>query len=615
MRGVADAMAHAHGLGVVHGDLNPANIAADADGHPYVLDWSGLLSAEGTFSGTPEFAAPEQLAGQPPTAASDVFAFACVAWELLTARPLRPVPTDPEVSIAERVATLTTLPAPTEPPAGVEPTLGARLVAAASPDPGARPTARELLEAIADALSGRARATRRRAEANATVAVAQRLLLAFHERERRLIEERRVIAVQRARIPPYAPASAKEGLWATERRAEALLGEQSLAWTEALEHAVAAAHLEPDLDEAHALIAELWFERLRMAEDRQYEGETQLARARIRRHDRGRFGPLLDAAAHVSLSGPDGCEVDLVRVNSDGWRLTEQVVDRKPLPLERMPLSPGSWLVVAHVDGRPSVTLSLSLQRLDHLQLEIAVPESVLEGFCYVPAGPFRMGGDDQARRPIEPCVPWVGPLWVARTCVTSEAYLAFLNRLSPEEAASRVPAEHLVNGSVVPLWPRADHGWQLPPGWASQWPVVGVSLDDAEAYARFAAGEHATGLALRVPTEEEWEKAARGADARPYPWGTAFDPSWCHMRDSVAGQPQLKAVAEFPPDRSPYGVCDVAGGVHEWTTSLMGADRVVVRGGSWASDAQACRLASRAGAHPATRQATVGIRLVADAG
>lgn len=603
LHAVVEAVAHAHRQGVVHGDLKPSNVAVDAAAHPYVLDWSGLVSNAGTFSGTPEFAAPEQLRGDAPTAASDVYALAALAWELSTLRALRPARAGE--SVGDYLARHAAAREPAPPPPRVEAGVAELLSRATHPDPSERPTAETLANALDRARTGRAQSERRAEEAESELVHARRQLLSFQEREQRLQQERRVIAVQRMQIPPHAPASAKASLWANEARADALLDEQAEAFTAALEHAVRAAHLAPDADEPHALIAELWWQRLIMTEARSYEGESRLAMARIRQHDRGRYVELLDAPATLSIRGTG--EVRLRRVVPSRPASTERLVSTHPLPLGRLELEPGSWSV--DLVGPQGVRASVWLERLVHLQLDLQPPASIPEGYTFVPPGPFRMGGDPMARTPVEPCSPWLDGFLAAQRPVSSDAYLAFLASLPEAQARARGPAQRLVSGEVAPLWTWTAAGWALPDGWAGDWPVVGVSSSDATAYAQWRS--QVDGTTVRLPTEEEWEKAARGADGRPFPWGEHFDPALCHMRQSIAGAPRLLPVGSFPEDRSPYGLVDVAGGVREWTTSVFAGERRVVRGGSWASDAQGCRLASRGGLPEDSKDATVGFRLV----
>ena len=138
--------------------------------------------------------------------------------------------------------------------------------------------------------------------------------------------------------------------------------------------------------------------------------------------------------------------------------------------------------------------------------------------------------------------------------------------------------------------------------GWQEDHPVVNVTWHDA---AQFAAW---TGLAL--PTEEEWEKSARGTDGREYPWGDQWDASRCqYSSKSHNGPGSTSPVGQYPAGASPYGVHDMVGNVSEWCESISGNERVY-RGGNWASTYY--KATTRRGhTNPTMSICTIGFRCV----
>ena len=142
--------------------------------------------------------------------------------------------------------------------------------------------------------------------------------------------------------------------------------------------------------------------------------------------------------------------------------------------------------------------------------------------------------------------------------------------------------------------------------GWQDDHPIVNVSWDDAAAYCQWAGVE--------LPTEAQWEKAARGTDGRIWPWGNQWDSSKCNNRASAVGG--TAPVGSYPSSASPYGVMDMAGNVWEWcadwydkqyyrdcpSTNPQGpanGDNRVLRGGSWRSAPRYIRSTYREWGYP----------------
>jgi len=194
---------------------------------------------------------------------------------------------------------------------------------------------------------------------------------------------------------------------------------------------------------------------------------------------------------------------------------------------------------------------------------------------------------------------------YLARTPVTNAEYYAFI----------------WITGHRIP---RDWIGFHYPDGQDNH-PVVGVSKVDAEAYIEWMNSQ--LNANYRLPSEVEWESAARGGDKRLYPWGEEFDPWRCNTSES--GKRGTTAVSEYSPSGdSPFGVVDMAGNVWEWTRSLLKpypynpkdgredqkkAGNFVIRGGSWYYSHKLARATCRESALNTFTSPALGFRLAKD--
>jgi formylglycine-generating enzyme required for sulfatase activity len=268
-------------------------------------------------------------------------------------------------------------------------------------------------------------------------------------------------------------------------------------------------------------------------------------------------------------------------------------------------------------------------------ELKTSVPASgeprLFDGreMVYVPAGSFWMGsdegeekgyGDERPRHEV-----FVPGFWIDRTPVTNEEYQRFVEATGHQTTAEAEGRGHVWTGSDWKKVRRAD--WRHPTGRRSNikdkadHPVVLVSWHDVVAYCQWRS--EATGAPIRLPTEAEWEKAARGIDGWRYPWGDEFDASKCNSAEDGTGD--TMPVGYYSPEGdSPYGLVDMAGNVWEWTCSLYKpypyraqdgredprADGArVVRGGSWDYGRRNVRTASRNRYVPSFAHNLVGFR------
>jgi formylglycine-generating enzyme required for sulfatase activity len=229
-----------------------------------------------------------------------------------------------------------------------------------------------------------------------------------------------------------------------------------------------------------------------------------------------------------------------------------------------------------------------------------------------VPSGPFLQGSESGARDERPARRVQVDAFWIDEREVTNRLYATFV-----VAAGHRKPkfSDHAVLG-------------------APEHPVVGVTWDDATCYCRWAG--------RRLPTEAEWEKAARGSDGRMYPWGETkpgaapalgnFGP--VPRRDGAAagdGHELTAPVGSFPAGASPYGILDMAGNAYEWCADWYAPDAysrspganpqgpgggasVLVRGGSFRNTGYNLRCARRTRIDPGVALDRIGFRCAVSA-
>lgn len=161
---------------------------------------------------------------------------------------------------------------------------------------------------------------------------------------------------------------------------------------------------------------------------------------------------------------------------------------------------------------------------------------------------------------------------------------------------------------------------WNVPKWHILNHPVVGVTWYEAVAFCAWLAVKLGFDAdILRLPTELEWEKAARGTDGRMYPWGNLPVPGGANINETYAyhhvGPHFLKrttAVGIYPQDYSPYGVMDMCGNVREWSQSRYLDIGRVVRGGSWFSNSLQAQLTTRNWFYESNADYGIGFRPMA---
>lgn len=217
-----------------------------------------------------------------------------------------------------------------------------------------------------------------------------------------------------------------------------------------------------------------------------------------------------------------------------------------------------------------------------------------------IPAGVFLMGSsfttaysDEKPQREV-----YVDEFYIAKYPVTNARYRVFI-----EAGGYETPGYWSTEGWE---WRQEPDSTQ-PRFWDDDdfnqpnHPVVGVCYYEAEAYCRWAG--------LRLPTEQEWEKAARGTDGRLCPWGDESQEGRCNSRELNIGH--TTPVDRFRGGASPYGVMDMVGNVWEWASGWYDSEREKrpLRGGSWTNHQDYARCPYRVGFNPDYKGDNVGFR------
>jgi formylglycine-generating enzyme required for sulfatase activity len=249
-----------------------------------------------------------------------------------------------------------------------------------------------------------------------------------------------------------------------------------------------------------------------------------------------------------------------------------------------------------------------------------------------VPAGPFIAGSDDAEREAayqldeaayghnqtrtrrwysseIKRQTKETGAYFITKTPITNRDYAYFIaaTKYQAPDVGPRTWAIYNVEHSYQQTRRFAWVDRRPPPG-REDHPVVLVSWRDANNYAEWLS--RTTNQSWRLPTEEEWEKAARGPEGRRFPWGDEFNPGYLNSAD--AGPNDTVPVGSFKQAPSPFGVLDAVGQVYEWSADISRPGFRVVKGGAWdAKGCGACRPAARHDRPHDMKYIVLGFRLV----
>jgi eukaryotic-like serine/threonine-protein kinase len=661
---VCRALGYAHSRGVLHRDIKPENILVGDHGEVYVADW-GLaklednspivIHGEGSSpppnqtdaGGTPGYMAPEVLQGNWDVVdhRADLFAVGVVLYEILTGRQPFEGRNVAEIYIStwERAPARPTTVNPAAPLLVED--LCLELLAK---DPAARPpSADAAAERIEEFLEGAKERERRAEEARRLCEQAKAPSAKYHqfeqERQRLKTQAKALLKVIRG----WESVDRKRPAWALEDLADKAEREQALALAEAIDLYTKALGYDAQCTEAHEGLATLYWARAQEAVEERRTAAQVYYEALVTEHDQGTYAPLLRAEATLSLvSNPPGAHVVAQRYFERDRILVlaeERYLGITPIREARLPA--GSYLVTLRAEGFRDVRYPVLLRRggrHDGL-VNLYTDEEIGRDFLFVPGGTAILGGDADAYDALPLQHVDVADFAIARFPITHREYCSFLDDLetnNPEILERRLPRsdsfgvivvkkdgrwspfDRLIEGEARKRFPPEDgHFWRVP--------IRCVDWYDSRDYCRWLATR--SGAPIRLATEAEWEKSARGTDGRFYPWGDRFDPTFCHMRDSRPHGTESEPIGEFPADESPYGARDMAGGVREWVADVFGeqagttledeeepapstergdAGKRRIRSGNPSSDHKWCRAASRSSLSALTRGPGLGFRV-----
>jgi serine/threonine-protein kinase len=667
---LAQAVGYAHGMGVVHRDLKPDNLMVGEFGAVLVMDWglarridsaepasmnspgmrpisSTQLTQHGDVLGTPAYMAPEQARGERDRhgPATDVWALGAILHHLLSGAP--PYRGSPQSVWRQIAAGARPFPLP-ETVSRQLARVCQRAMAAAVED--RHPDADRFSHDLFEWLDG----AKRREHAIAVLAEGRTHRESADEHARKAEELERSAREALRDVRPSDPVERKVGAWRLEDRAKEELRDRAIAETRWIQAVSGALSVEPDLPEAHALLASYYRNRLIEAERAGHTTDAARFETLLRGHDRGENEAFLRGEGALTLlTDPPGAEVFIDQyVEVDRRLVLEPRGTLGKTPIDTRTLTRGSYLLRIRAEGRSEVRYPVLIERGEHWHgippndsTPYAIPlprEGELgEDDCYVPAGWCWLGGDALATAGLPAQRLWVDGFVLRRYPITNAEYLEFLNDLvatgrsdEAELAVPRAPIGISDRRGERPPFERTPHGFALGQGfdgtWSPEWPVVMITWKAADLFAQWHASR--SQRPWRLAHELEREKATRGVDARLMSWGNHLDPVMTWVLESARGDGDLarRPVADFRSDEGPYGVRGLCGGTRDFCLNVYlpegprlsngrptlvapseadGGYRVV-RGGAWSSPLEQARAASRFALKSDLNRSTVGGRV-----
>lgn len=613
------ALQYAHDHGIIHRDLKPENILVGAYGEVFVIDWgvakvtarnhnsslqrfSPTQTRAGALIGTPHYMAPEQALGENERVdeRTDIYAMGVILYEILTLDKVfdaghvlalllkiteeQPMP--PSQRTAHRHI-----------PSELEEIC---LKALQKKQDARYQSAQEMAHDLNMFLEGIKERERHQQLAQELLEQAARHRKAYQHEQRAYIEASTQLIDAQGSIPSWASIEEKEPFWHQEQEVEQMRLTMERHFGEALRYYGQALGYVPGHSIARRGMAELYWQRFLRAEQSGEEANAIYFEGLVRQYNDGQYNTLLAGLATLSVRSqrPDAIyKIYQYEKGLHRLRAMHQLTSPQPIVNHRLPH--GSYLVTIEAPGAIALRVPLLLTRLGicSVDVELLDVNALSADMVVVTEGDFLSGNIQNQSR--EQCTRNAHRFAIMRYPVTCRQYVEFLNGLASQghldEAHKRCP--RVKDDADSYFHHDTERGFFIPEedgegtAWDPEWPIVLVTYDDAEAYATWRTQEDE--CVYHIPTAEQFEKAARGVDGRIFVWGNDFDPSFCRMRESERGRPFPTPIHTYPLDCSPYGVMHLNGNVMEWSSTWDSeqAKTKIMRGGSYSSSSQGCRL------------------------